>query len=1452
MPRLGLGYDMDQFLDHCRMTKPPYECPHASCGKVYRSLAGIQHHMTTFDHENPPPSVVTPKSARKKNMKRPPSPLANQEPEPPSVPYSHDMKTVEFEVDGKLTRLSVYDPIEILSKVHEDYEASMPPVVEEPPPQEQARTPSIKPLPKTPSGKTPPATKTQPTKTQPAKTQPAKTQPAKTQPAKAQPAKTQPTKAPTKTTAATTITTSTTTSSSTSSLSSSSSSSISSTSSTASNSSTTSSSSSSASPSTPLPKTPAQKTPKARASDKDRGVDVQRYTIEEKKTNKLPEASFRIIEDYYKSLPDAPPQPSNYHRFIEKSLEELDEEVEYDMDEEDRAWLQLMNEKRSVDGLPAVEMENFELLMDRLEKESFFQAQCSGRDSGVPIDEDAVCCICMDGECQNSNVILFCDMCNLAVHQECYGVPYIPEGQWLCRRCLQSPSRAVDCALCPNKGGAFKQTDDSRWAHVVCAMWIPEVCFANTVFLEPIDSIGNIPSARWKLTCYICKQRGVGACIQCNKVNCYTAFHVTCAQQAGLHMKIDAMRETNVNGTSVTVRKAAYCDMHTPADSDARPQLDEIMDSAKKAAAKAASRQKMKKARKILAEKRSAAPIVSVPTIPADRLTPSLYSGVVNSVPVIPCENIQKLAALVNMQKRSQFMHRLLAYWTLKRQSRNGVPLLRRLTTSHARRSNTTSRPVEEKAVGVKDKERVMNEAEGLREEIKYWQRLRQDLERARLLCELIRKREKTKRELVKAKAEEKKVQLAPFVHLLLQTIDQIQEKDQQMIFAEPVDLVEVHDYLDVVKHPMDLSTMRQKAQTHQYMDVDQFASDFELMIENCLVYNAKETIFYRTAVKLRDQGGAIIRQLRRNVEVIGFDMETGLLLPHRPKPLPEISDNKIIKEVDEALAADADECWSLEEREKALLELLDKANLLRHHVARIKRVKLIRREIGIVRRKLALSQSGSASQKSNAVYYDTDDESEKEDSDIDDSSVIDDEAEPGEPSRPSTPPALASQLAASHLAHTTSLSSGPGRVSGMALSPMTTPSPRSLHHRKIGKNTPKDDHTQKRIDSFFTRITKPSQKSAQESQPQQQESSAAAVADEAKASKPEDSAHETPKKRGPGRPPKRPRTLSGPCASPPAKKLESEAGDAATQAKESSEDAPESEPPSVPSSPSGVNRRTSVLFTKKAGALFKKRFPQQRRGSGGTNSDEENQLPETKTARRKKVTSPLQTSRPDSLGFPEGLPLLNLSDSGTPPTKDSFKMYRQGGEIPPETDEDTHSESNSSLIDTEDETASESDSEGGGSGSDSSVEGESPGSGHAGDQIPLEPLDLVWAKCRGYPWYPALIINPKMPKTGYFHNGVPIPVPPDDVLALANNYPSPMYLVLFFDNKRTWQWLPRFKLEPLGVDSALDKAKLVESRKPSERKAVKKAYEKAILHRCRVTGENTGLSGDSDNEEPS
>uniref|UniRef100_A0AAZ3SLW2 Peregrin n=1 Tax=Oncorhynchus tshawytscha TaxID=74940 RepID=A0AAZ3SLW2_ONCTS len=595
---------------------------------------------------------------------------------------------------------------------------------------------------------------------------------------------------------------------------------------------------------------------------------------------KLPEVVYRELDQ---ERPDAPTRQSSYYRYIDKSVEELDEEVEYDIDEEDYIWLDIMNDKRRSDGVTPIPQEVFEYLMDRLEKESYFESH-NKTDPSALIDEDAVCCICNDGECQNSNVILFCDMCNLAVHQECYGVPYIPEGQWLCRRCLQSPSRAVDCALCPNKGGAFKQTDDARWAHVVCALWIPEVCFANTVFLEPIDSIEHIPPARWKLTCYICKQRGSGACIQCHKANCYTAFHVTCAQQAGLYMKMEPVRETGANGTSFSVRKTAYCDIHTPPglarplggvggasmgsshsegelEEDDEPSIGHDDDtkgwsSERAKRAKAKSRLKMKRARKILAEKRNAAPVVSVPCIPPHRLS--------------------KITSNLTVPRKSQFMQRLHSYWTLKRQSRNGVPLLRRLQTHLQSQRNT---------------EQLQPDSEennlALKEQLKAWQRLRHDLERARLLVELIRKREKLKRETIKVQQMALEMQLTPFLVLLRNTLEQLQDRDTSNFFTEPVPLAEVPDYLDHIERPMDFQTMWNLLEAHRYLSFEAFEADFGLIVNNCLKYNAKDTVFYRAALRLREMGGAVIRTARRQAERIGLDYDTGMHLPREGPSLP-------------------------------------------------------------------------------------------------------------------------------------------------------------------------------------------------------------------------------------------------------------------------------------------------------------------------------------------------------------------------------------------------------------------------------------------------------------------------------------------------------------------------------------------------------------------------------------
>lgn len=460
----------------------------------------------------------------------------------------------------------------------------------------------------------------------------------------------------------------------------------------------------------------------------------------------LPKPSFRPAlnydykrRTYTKSTTKRSKEIKNsYIHYVEPTSEELMARVEYDMDEEDTEWLKKFNAKYEPQYNYSVTENDFEKIMDRLEKESYFESRKSGKEVVPTVDEDATCAICDDGDCANTNVILFCDMCNLAVHQECYGVPYVPEGQWLCRRCLQSPSRNVDCVLCPNKGGAFKQTSDNRWCHVICALWVPEVCFANTVFLEPIDNIDQIPPARWKLQCYICKQKKNGACIQCHKSNCYVPFHVTCAQQAGLSMKIQTHRYDTPNGPLTDVIKKAFCDQHGPKHRGSRGGMysdedTEDEDDPKYRKWRHSQKEKMKKTRKILAEKRQIAfnPI-SEPTVKEDKLV-EISKLLTLRGRRRPPEQFEKL--------RTEFIRNINGYWLLKRKARNGVPLLRRLQVSY----NNASK---DKNLGDLDTDRYTN--------------LRYDLEKARLLVGEVRKREISKLKLFNLSREivEKKYKL--------------------------------------------------------------------------------------------------------------------------------------------------------------------------------------------------------------------------------------------------------------------------------------------------------------------------------------------------------------------------------------------------------------------------------------------------------------------------------------------------------------------------------------------------------------------------------------------------------------------------------------------------------------------------------------------------------------------
>lgn len=53
----------------------------------------------------------------------------------------------------------------------------------------------------------------------------------------------------------------------------------------------------------------------------------------------------------------------------------------------------------------------------------------------VPDAINALCAVCGDGESKGADQIVFCDRCNVAVHQNCYAVGEIPQGDWLCWPC---------------------------------------------------------------------------------------------------------------------------------------------------------------------------------------------------------------------------------------------------------------------------------------------------------------------------------------------------------------------------------------------------------------------------------------------------------------------------------------------------------------------------------------------------------------------------------------------------------------------------------------------------------------------------------------------------------------------------------------------------------------------------------------------------------------------------------------------------------------------------------------------------------------------------------------------------------------------------------------------------------------------------------------------------------
>lgn len=67
----------------------------------------------------------------------------------------------------------------------------------------------------------------------------------------------------------------------------------------------------------------------------------------------------------------------------------------------------------------------------------------------------------------------------------------------------------------------------------------------------------------------------------------------------------------------------------------------------------------------------------------------------------------------------------------------------------------------------------------------------------------------------------------------------------ESSIFHQPVNPVElgIPDYFQIVKKPMDFSTIKKKLREYQYTNFKEFCGDINLVFDNCITYNGVRSI---------------------------------------------------------------------------------------------------------------------------------------------------------------------------------------------------------------------------------------------------------------------------------------------------------------------------------------------------------------------------------------------------------------------------------------------------------------------------------------------------------------------------------------------------------------------------------------------------------------------------------
>ncbi|KAL3657646.1 hypothetical protein V7S43_017449 [Phytophthora oleae] len=201
-------------------------------------------------------------------------------------------------------------------------------------------------------------------------------------------------------------------------------------------------------------------------------------------------------------------------------------------------------------------------------------------------EEELLCGVCCAPDSLENDPIVICEVCGVAVHQTCYRLAAVPEGDWYCHPCRQYldsqdieknliPTHELECEACCSKAGALAPTVDGGWVHVACSMFLPELYMQEkhaSRFQGPLDELQVVCGLdklkqRRKLRCCFCKKSSdKGACAQCAVGKCTVAYHALCALRNGI--KLRYMEAKGQFGSGCLKHQATLLNMDAETDSD--------------------------------------------------------------------------------------------------------------------------------------------------------------------------------------------------------------------------------------------------------------------------------------------------------------------------------------------------------------------------------------------------------------------------------------------------------------------------------------------------------------------------------------------------------------------------------------------------------------------------------------------------------------------------------------------------------------------------------------------------------------------------------------------------------------------------------------------------------------------------------------------------------------------